>query len=115
MFRADVPHVSKRNTTADLAIGDELLAVASYPYSPPRPKPNHQEWENQAIALLDEATRVLAASRSSCTRRQLRPSELSAAATDFSFEDRKEQGDGDAHRRQQQVRRFLTGEVFLYR
>ncbi|CAM9312270.1 unnamed protein product [Ectocarpus fasciculatus] len=65
--------------------------------------PNHQGWENQAIALLDEATRVLAASRSSCTRRQHRPSELSAAATDFSFEDRKEQGDGDAHKRQQQV------------
>ncbi|CAN0456962.1 unnamed protein product, partial [Ectocarpus sp. 8 AP-2014] len=58
--------------------------------------PNHQEWENQAIALLDEATRVLAASRFSYTRRQRRPSNVSAAAaTDFAFEDRKEQGDGD--------------------
>ncbi|CAM9273195.1 unnamed protein product [Ectocarpus sp. 12 AP-2014] len=65
-------------------------------------EPNHQGWENQAIALLDEATRVLAASRSSYTRRQRRPSNMSAAAaTDFPFEDRKEHGDGDAHKRQQ--------------
>ncbi|CAM9466621.1 unnamed protein product [Ectocarpus sp. 12 AP-2014] len=65
-------------------------------------EPNHQKWETQAIALLDEATRVLAASRSSYTRRQRRPSDMSAAAaTDFAFEDRKEHGDGDAHKRQQ--------------
>ncbi|CAM9229269.1 unnamed protein product [Ectocarpus sp. 4 AP-2014] len=64
-------------------------------------EPNHQQWENQAIALLDEATRVLAASRSSCTRRQRRPSDISTAATDCVFEDRKGQGDGVAHKRQQ--------------
>ncbi|CAB1104248.1 unnamed protein product [Ectocarpus sp. CCAP 1310/34] len=83
-----------------LAVGHELLAVA--PCSRPYPKPIHQGWENQAIALLDEATRVLAASRSSYSRRQRRPSNTSAAAaTDFAFEDRKEHGDGDAHKRQQ--------------
>ncbi|CBJ27361.1 similar to DAZ interacting protein 1-like isoform 1 [Ectocarpus siliculosus] len=64
--------------------------------------PNHQEWENQAIALLDEATRVLAASRFSYTRRQRRPSNVSAAAaTDLAFKDPKERGDGNVHKRQQ--------------